>query len=132
MSEETDKQIRIERLRIGSVISPKDKKAAEQARETTYQAQFREKYRAIVIRCRGVLIPFTDKYGRSISNLPAGALDEHLSEQQLALLSGINADKNFTTYRDVYNTMREAIDVINKLDAEAKFREMTMYEQKGL
>lgn len=132
LSEETDKQIRIERLRIGSVISPKDKKAAEQARETTYQAQFREKYRAIVIRCRGVLIPFTDKYGRSISNLPAGALDEHLSEQQLALLSGINADKNFTTYRDVYNTMREAIDVINKLDAEAKFREMTMYEQKGL
>lgn len=131
-SKELDKQVNLERLRIGSVISQEDKKAAEQATKTTYQAQFREKYRAIVVRCRGVLIPFTDKYGRSIKNLPAGALDEQLSEQQLDLLRSVNADGNITTYRDVYNTMREAIDVINKLDAEAKFQEMTMYEQKGL
>lgn len=128
LSEETDKQIRIGRRLIESAISPEDVKAAEQARNTTYQAQFREKYRAIVITCRGVLIPFTDKYGRSIKNLPAGALDEQLSDQQLALLRSVNSDGNITTYRDVYNTMREAVDVINKLDTEAKFQEMTMYD----
>lgn len=127
-SEAIDKQVNLERLRIGSAISPEDKKAAEKARETTYQAQFREKYRAIVVRCRGVLIPFTDKYGRSIKNLPAGALDEELSEEQRDLLRSVNADGNIKTYRDVYNTMREAIDVINKLDTEAKFQEMTMYD----
>lgn len=131
-SKAIDKQVNLERLRIGSAISPEDKKAAEQASQTTYQAQFREKYRAIVIRCRGILIPFTDIYGRSIKNLPDGALDEQLSDQQRELLRSVNSDGNITTYRDVYNTMREAIDVINKLDAEAKFREMTMYEQKGL
>ena len=128
LSEETDKQIRIGRRLIESAISPEDVKAAEQASNTTYQAQFREKYRSIVVKCRGVLIPFTDKYGRSIKNLPAGALDEQLSDQQRELLRSVNADGNITTYRDVYNTMREAIDVINKLDAEAKFQEMTMYD----
>lgn len=130
LSEEIDKQVRTGRRLIGSAISPspEDEKAAEQARKNTYQAQFREKYRAIVIMCRGVLIPFTDKYGRSIKNLPAGALDEQLSEQQRDLLRSVNTDGNITTYRDVYNTMREAVDVINKLDDEAKFQEMTMYD----
>lgn len=127
-SEETEKQVLLGRRRIGSAISPEDKKSAEQASKTTYQAQFREKYRAIVVKCRGVLIPFTDKYGRSIKNLPAGALDEQLSEQQRDLLRSVNTEGNITTYRDVYNTMREAIDVINKLDDEAKFQEMTMYD----